>query len=75
MASKQPEIAPTVAFRHPGIEIPDQVIGDHRVGYMEQETKRERGEAPSLLPPYPDEPAPRTSLLERLRKRLERGQR
>jgi len=73
MATKDPEIAPTVSFRPPGLELKDSVIGDHKSGYLEQAIPAERGKLPSLLPPKPQGPAPKTSLASRLRAALEKG--
>jgi hypothetical protein len=72
-ASRDPEIAPTVSFRHIGIGVEDKVIGDQKAGFSDERAARERGEAPALLPPYPDKAAPRESLAERLGKRRESG--
>jgi len=73
MATKDPEIAPTVSFRPAGLQLNDKVIGDHKSGYVEQAVPAERGKLPSLLPPKPQGPAPRTSLASRLRTALEKG--
>jgi hypothetical protein len=70
MASKEPEIAPTVSFRHPALKLRDEVIGEHKSGYLKQKVERKRGKAPELLPPNPVGPAPKTSFSERLYKRL-----
>jgi hypothetical protein len=70
MASEEPEIAATVSFRHPALKLRDEVIGEHKSGYLEQKVERKRGKAPERLPPQPDGPAPKTSFSARLYKRL-----
>ena len=72
MANKEPEIAPTVSFRHPSLGVTDKVIGEHRSGFVEQEVPRGIGDAYAILPPQPSCEAPKTSLSARLRQRLER---
>jgi hypothetical protein len=73
MATKEPEIAPTVSFRPPSLDFRDQAIGEHKSGYLEQQVATARGKAPALLPPTPQGPAPKTSLSSRLAALLKRG--
>jgi hypothetical protein len=72
MATEEPKIAPTVSFR-PDYGPRDAVIGDEKHGFVDQKVARERGAVPALLPPSPVEAPPKTSLAERLRRRLEEG--
>ena len=73
MASKEPEIAPTVSFRPASLALSDKVIGEHKSGYLEQAIPADRGKLPALLPPQPQGPAPKTSLASRLRAIIEKG--
>jgi hypothetical protein len=73
MASKDPEIAPTVSFRPVSAEVADKVIEDHKSGFLEQAIPTARGKKPSLLPPTPKGAAPKTSLSSRLRAHLDKG--
>jgi hypothetical protein len=70
MPVEEPKIAPTVSFR-PDYGPRDEVLGDQKHGFVEQEPAAERGDSPELHPPISDKAVPRTSLSERLRQRLE----
>lgn len=72
MANKEPEIAPTVSFRHPNLDIADRIVGEHRSGFVEQEVPGGSGDPYAILPPQPSCEAPKTSFSARLRQRIER---
>lgn len=73
MEYKEPEIAPTVSFRHPALNLSDNIVSEERSGFVEQDVPKISSDPFAVLPPPPQCEAPRTSLSARLRERLERG--
>jgi hypothetical protein len=68
-----PELAGTVAYRPTGLPLEDQVIAEHRAGFVE-ETADDVGERPGAVPPpAPTRPVPRESLSARLHERFKQG--
>jgi hypothetical protein len=68
---REPQIARTGPFRHPGIGVGDSVVGEHRPGHDETLATPETGGPGAIAPPPSRRPVPKGSLAERLRARLE----
>lgn len=66
-----PEIAATGAFGHPYVRLPDKVVDAGGPGVLTSELEAATDEPGAALPPRSDKPAPKESLAERWRARLE----
>ena len=71
-SSELQQLAQTTAFRHPGVPITDNVIGERQAGFAE-EIAADEARPGAVPPPVPTRPAPRQPLSVRLRELAEGG--
>ena len=73
MSRDEHEIEPTRAFRPAGVPVQDTVISKERSGLVHTKAATTKGDRHSKTPPLSKKPIPTSSIADRLRKRLKKG--
>jgi hypothetical protein len=66
-------VGTTRPFRPAGVTIPDSVVSEERSGHVQAKAATGKPAPHAIAPPLSEKPIPTTSIAERLRARLKKG--